>query len=537
MLSGSHRKVCAIVVVVVTAISAVAELPPSIPFPVPLSPEMPFDVNMVEKKKLETNNQFPQVQRLFDVLSWQTFIAVNWPVTTGETPAKGINDPGRRLWETWLEALQVYKQDGSGPTNPNPPYDWGKKLPPPVAGLQAVEGARVLQMTHKKNIPTKQARNNANADVEDELLQAFSGPLVDQNGNFVHYEVLMNEIEYDYVVTNQFYNIDGQLAFSQLRKPVNFPSGMNKDGLNRPPLPKPARGAMELKLAWKQLDDKADIPERFIQAKAYINKGTDDKPVWELQKMGLVGMHIAIKTESSPTWIWATFEQIDNVRINDLMTGTPKYPSKPSFNDPGSPNKPVNIMPKPTGKDAGGNPVWDQTKVKDPVQVTRVTAIPLAKETLNASVQALLKKEQSPLQYYELIDTQWPTGTDPKTGTIPLAPAMPPGNALPYNGLNSVSNKAPGNITPVYLVNSTMETYFQKGNQKATQSEEGSSFDKTPIFATESCTGCHYSAGIALATNGKSAIFGAAGNGDFSWLMAMKAQWKASASPTPKPTR
>jgi hypothetical protein len=294
---------------------------------------------------------------------------------------------------------------------------------------------------------------------------------------------------------------------------------------------------MELKLAWKQLDDKADVPERFVQAKAYINKGTEEKPVWELRNMGLVGMHIAIKTESSPTWIWATFEQVDNVRINELMLGTPKYPAKPSFYDPGSPNKPVNIAPKHTAKDAAGHPVWDQTKVKDPVQVTRVTAIPIAKEILNASVQTLLKKEQSPLQYYELIDTQWPTGTDPETGTIPLAPAVPPGNALPYDGLNSVSNKAPGNITPVFLVNSTMETYFQKGNQKATKSEEGGSLDPTPIFATESCTGCHYSAGIALTRNGNTPIFSAAGTGDFSWLMAMRAHWKAPASPTPKPAK
>jgi hypothetical protein len=385
-------------------------------------------------------------------------------------------------------------------------------------------------MNFQKNIPAKinALKGVVATPVADETLQAFNGPLVDKNGKWVRYEVMMNQPEYDYVVQNQFYNRDGQLIFSNAGKTVNFPSGMNKAGLNRPPLPEPKRGAMELKLAWKELGE-GDVKSRFERVTALVQEGDG----WQKKEMGLVGMHVAVKTESSPTWIWATFEQVDNVRVNDLLAdpgAADHAPKAPSFNDPNQPTKPINVTPTPTSTDAAGNPHWDIAKVTYPVQVTRVIPIPLAKELLNAEVQGLLRKADSALQYYELIDTQWPTGTDPKTGTAPLTPAVTPGTPIAYDGPNAVANKVPGDLTPVFLTNTTMETYFQVGNQPATGQEEGSSFDKTPVFATESCTGCHYSAGIVIrsfkdSTNTNQAIFGGAGNGDFSWLMAQKAQW------------
>jgi len=57
-------KACSLFAVLCTAAVA-AEAPPQIPFPTPLSAEMPYDVNMGEKSGLEKKQQFPQVQRLF----------------------------------------------------------------------------------------------------------------------------------------------------------------------------------------------------------------------------------------------------------------------------------------------------------------------------------------------------------------------------------------------------------------------------------------------------------------------------------------
>jgi hypothetical protein len=80
-----------------------------------------------------------------------------------------------------------------------------------------------------------------------------------------------------------------------------------------------------------------------------------------------------------------------------------------------------------------------------------------------------------------------------------------------------------------------METYLQTGNQTAHFQENGFPFNSTPVFGTESCMACHYSAGIA---NGFVNTTGAGGKlikrptfagditADFSWLPQLKAHWQ-----------
>jgi len=74
-----------------------------------------------------------------------------------------------------------------------------------------------------------------------------------------------------------------------------------------------------------------------------------------------------------------------------------------------------------------------------------------------------------------------------------------------------------------------METYLQKGNQPAQFQIQGFPFNETPIFGTESCMGCHYSAGIAVDTivdnyGQTQIVYGPPSSGDFSWLLQLKAQ-------------
>ena len=82
-----------------------------------------------------------------------------------------------------------------------------------------------------------------------------------------------------------------------------------------------------------------------------------------------------------------------------------------------------------------------------------------------------------------------------------------------------------------------METFFQKGNQIAGLMENSTTKGtKRPItiFGTESCIGCHSSAGIAVSYNKKlnKVEFGEQLSGDFSWLLE-KAKWEKG---VPKPT-
>ena len=106
---------------------------------------------------------------------------------------------------------------------------------------------------------------------------------------------------------------------------------------------------------------------------------------------------------------------------------------------------------------------------------------------------------------------------------------------------------AGGEVVPVYLTNATMETYFQLGSQVAGPLEQddrltsNALIDSKTVFGTESCVGCHYSAGICIgfrrdpagnllhdANGNKIPIFGEnsneglTGNADFSWLLQLE---------------
>jgi len=95
-------------------------------------------------------------------------------------------------------------------------------------------------------------------------------------------------------------------------------------------------------------------------------------------------------------------------------------------------------------------------------------------------------------------------------------------------------------------VNTTMETYFQKGPQNGGCLEQDDRLpdncvaDTTPVVGTESCVGCHYSAGIAtgwkrdmsgnpVTVNGvKQPVygidshFGRTAHGNFSWMLQIE---------------
>lgn len=480
-----------------------------------LSATLPADVNIQEKQKLEKANNFPGVQRLFDQLSWQSFVALNWPHANGK-PTPSINGKGDLYWSSYAESYEVFKANGGTPD----PYTRERTSLPPVALDAAPPELSDANVRVLFNLSSTRGFN-----ILDEVDQAFSSPLWDQNGNMVHYEILLNRDEYDFIRSSTLYNLQGQVAYAQgHNQKVVFPHGSFSSG---------AIGAIELKLAWRVLG-KGDVASRYLSSDAYILTGKPAK--WERVLVGLVGMHIAHKTESSPQWIWSTFEHVDNLAVNDFAAfgHSQTLPAGPSFNDPGCEWCPVNVVPSADSKGL--------TKT----QVSRVTPIPKATQALNAQWQAKLAANQSPLQYYELLNTQWPTD-----------PSAPP--AAKDKFPDSISNKSGGNPTPVFLVNSVMETYFQGGaggvgtTTVTIQDEHGNNIPyafnvaadnggntsarampgavwnspRNSVFATESCMGCHFSATISVSGSGTDPSKYQPGSdlsGDFSWLLAQKAQ-------------
>ncbi len=466
-------------------------------------------------------------QDLFDVFAWKAFIALNWAARPdgAADQSKGFDDDTTpRVWESWKRPADVFLPDGRRP--------------------EAWEAPASEALDHFKAAWRTSTTVN-------EGKQAFSGPLIDQNGRWVHYVSFMNRREFDYVVEHELYNLEGQAAFVRSNE-VRFP--VNDDT---------RAGAIEIKLAWKVLTDTevrsgrffvrrlpvvtyrpagtaAEVPAAHLSGRTTDNQGSSATKV---ETVGLIGMHIAMPTRSSPQGIWATFEHVDNTEL-DLHsdeTGHP-LPAKPSLRDPGRPEALVsaNLLPPYNAGMQNGASVndWDEWKPLPPVEVLRLVPPPTSTARVNQRVQAFLRSRGSIFRFYELVGTQWPKH--------PRSPAVPGGQG---SAPESVIRKTPGEVVPVYLVNSTMETYFQKGFQQAGPLEEDARIpvplDTTMVFGTESCVGCHYSAGACIGFRkntagellrdasgrkipmfGKNSLEGRSASASFSWLLQLEAKSK-----------
>lgn len=495
-------------------------------FPTELTPTTPYDVDTVLENKLLGENKFAETQRIFEILSWQLFISLNWPVNSKGEPMPDINDKGGRIWESWKESYEIFKEDGSRP------LIWGSKtdLPPELANKVKGKGNDELLFRTSK-FPAfgedKWKRNSKHRPInitDDEVDQAFTAPIWDQNGNIIRYEIRINKPGVDYIVSNELYNLDGQIVFSNQGKKVAFPSSTMQQA-----------GVVELKFAWKIMVPDKDFEERYFTKPALI---LDENRQLKKVTVGLVGMHIGTKTQSSPQWIWATFEHVDNLETNVLTKIHGQY-LRPTFYNPDCSTCPINLLP-----DSASKPLKSQ--------IQRVLPIPMATQALNSQVQDLLKKKNSYWQYYQLIGTQWPT--DPSAAPYPL-------NAATYQLPDAVSNKSGGKPVPVFLTNMIMETYFQGGtvvgatkatsmynkyiaNEPAFFQIEGGPANvdtvntRKMIFGTEGCVNCHSSASIAVrdtvVKGTRTPVFGPPRTGDFEWLLQRKAHFKADKKTTVK---
>ncbi len=404
---------------------------------------------------------------MFDYFMWQNFIAAMWPAQPGshgqplqpDNPNIFRNPPANTqpVWLGWKTAYELFPQNGSAP----PAWDQSGNTNV-CRGVSASDTRPVLMMVSKFGT------------VAEELNQAFAGPLPDQTGLFTRYEVRVDRPYYDYVRARKLYNRS------------NWPTG------KQPPIVLPASsdsalGSIEVKGAWRDL---SKVPERF-QKRFYtelalvavpdtcsIDPGTQ-RVVCDCRsiKAGLVGFHIAHKTQQFPQWVWSTFEQVDNLGEDPT---TPKD-MQPSYYDPdyykkyGGPRS--NPPDHPGASRVPKADDFDHTPV-NVVRLSQIPSTPAGNSTMdfNQRYRALMKG--TVWENYVLIGTQWSTlpSWPPQTpksdfgcedGTLPTAGGL----AFPACGVSNI----------------TMETYHQ----------------------LDSCQNCHQGAQRSGA--------------DFSWILANRA--------------
>jgi hypothetical protein len=308
------------------------------------------------------------------------------------------------------------------------------------------------------------------ASLLTDMSQSFSFPLVDQNNNYIYYQISFNKAQYDFVrgVDNDpgtwLYRAR-YLAAAEMKAPIAMPISSTAPS---------APGAMMLKAAWKQLTAK-DEASRYYWVNGFVYDTTGGSAVCRAVKLGLIGFHIARKVGPFPQWVWSSFEQVDNVPPDHgapahlpmtLNNGT----DKPAT-DQGWANRPDGKMPLPANQ---------RTKA----QVTRFNPIPVTPAgngTTDINTRWQKALAGTPLAYYQAVITQWPS--DPvaqdKFQTMEAGGLYPagPGQPFPVSG----------------AVNTAMETYFQ--SQRDAAGAGGNS-----------CMQCHY----------------VAGKSDFSWSLTIR---------------
>lgn len=357
------------------------------------------------------------LQHDFDVFSWQSFIALNWPANPDGTPNNQLvigqapNAPV--VWQNWKESRDIFLPGGATPpawNQPNTLPDVCKNLDP------ASIPAGAIHLTQVGKTP----------NVLDESGEPFqTGPLIDQNGQYTRYAILTNEVMFNYILNNNLYSKSGQKKFA---KDADFPFSDSASG---------QLGAIMLKAAWIRMGGKFN-PNRYHTTYALVYNNPEEqhgvKPACSLEQVGLVGFHIAHKTKGEPQWIWSTFEHVANAPTKGTAPSLSVY----NFFDTACAKCEINEPPP-----RPWNPAHSYTQ---PTQVERV--IPITDDTrkLNQLYHAALEKAApgSVWMNYELISTQWPTNAQ--------SPTDPTG--VP---------------APSFLANTTLETYIQ-GDVKQTSS-------------------------------------------------------------------
>src|SRR6202045_1367077 len=135
---------------------------------------------------------------VFDDYSCRAFIALNWPAKPGirglPDEAKKIgdlSDPGAKIvWRTWKADYELFQPEGTEPT------EWASfdGLTPWRELAFEGSGRTMILGSFFSFRDFNQAGNGR-----------FGGPLVAQNRTYIHFEMRLNEVEFDFIRDQQLY--------------------------------------------------------------------------------------------------------------------------------------------------------------------------------------------------------------------------------------------------------------------------------------------------------------------------------------------
>jgi hypothetical protein len=454
---------------------------------------VPVNPDFQEKEQEELINEF----------AWRVFIALNWPVDckgkplSAIEPQSGQNSPkligqapeNPRTWELYHSPQDVFLPKGAEP----PPLN---NVPEDDRCLNDRAGSEIqykqsLRLTEAGELVTEAESSeykiasrkdllDGNGELKSELDSeldinrkpvkislkdidaANKIPLVDRQGNYVINEIRLNPVEFKQIVENKWFDSANMLMFKNSNPEKFFQlvcssaSKSTKGFSNKYCDKYEAEGAIEIKAVWRVFDgrntDEKEKARYYITKRKIVSK--KGEILEEQAELGLIGFHIMHKT-SKLSWIWSTFEHIDNAPLCDdrKTTGYTLYNKECNTENCNRPYvKPPYLWyiskdePKAvTIEVSQGIAVKEQV----PSQICRVNQISSQSTTKQnekwkESLRAVAKS--SVWQYYQLIGTQWLSHPE-----------------IPYSNKAEGPNISRRGIMPISppLTNVAMEPYAQ----------------------------------------------------------------------------
>jgi hypothetical protein len=387
------------------------------------------------------------LQRGFDFYSWRTFIAMNSPADPKITIDQSQADTPTR-WEDMDNFKQLL--DVMLPPGLLPP-----KWPTDRAGMMA-ERERLIPEECRalnKQMPDRMVVKM----IEESFNEPFkTGPLIDQQGHYAIFDILMNRQMFDYILKHNLFTKAGQMSAANSGLAVDFPPGQNSDG---------TLGAFMLKVSWKILVADEINAKNFHMVKALVLMPPGDPKVKRPclpETLGLIGFHAVHKTASRPQWIWTSFEHVKNVPDKDEVAKS-DFHGPYSFYDASCKDDCAAVNATPPRQFWQPDPAL-QLKFKDPKyksQIVRETPLTDAAKNMNTIFHSML--HGTVWENYMLLSTQWPSVFNCTNLKVDFQ-RQPDMTCSP---------------APTFLANSTLETYSQAEDQGG-----------VPL-ATSSCIACH----------------------------------------------
>jgi len=393
------------------------------------------------------------LQRTFDFYSWRTFIALNSPAD-GKTTISDSKPDTRTRWEDMDNFKQLL--DVMLPARLQPP-----KWPTDRAGMEA-ERERLMpeecRALHKE-MPERMVVQM----IEESFNEPFkTGPLIDQQGHYAIFDILMNRQMFNYILEHHLNSKAGQMSAANAGLAVDFPPGQNSDG---------TLGAFMLKVSWKILVPDEIQAKNFHMVKALVLMPPGDpkaKRPCLPETLGLIGFHAVHKTASRPQWIWTSFEHIKNVPDTNEVADH-HFSGPYNFYDVNCKDNCAEVNATPPRQYWQPDPAL-KLKFKDAKfksQIVRETPLTDAARHMNDIFHDMLKG--TVWVNYILLSTQWPS----VFGCTILHSQSSEAAAPKTDFLKQPDMTC--SPAPTYLANSTLETYSQ---------------GKIPL-ASSSCIGCH----------------------------------------------